>query len=480
MVSLTTAWQTMENQRARTYNGAVTNASSNSKCLDFFFNVGSMRGKEDKALDMFLEAMKENEDKALRILQWLRDVRGGAGEREIYRYILGWLELDNHEALSELIFKTPEIGRWDDIFIFESQEVKNKVTAYILNTLAVDDQRKGLLAKWMPRKGSVFNEVWKKAGVSPKVLRKTLVHMTDVVETKMCAKQWDRIDFSKLPSLASARYQAAFERNAEKEYGKYIQSLKNGETKINAGAVYPYDVLTSIEYGNINVANEQWKALPDYLEGAEDERILPLVDVSGSMGITVRGNKNLTCLKVAISLGLYLSERNKGIFKDTFMTFSQDPELITVRGSLFDRACQMKSSNWGFNTNLNKVFRELLNTARHHAVPEDQMPTTILILSDMEFDNCCTKGELVTNFESIRKLYRVHGYKMPKLVFWNLNGRSGNVPVTKHETGTALVSGFSPSIMKAVLSNKEFTPESIMNEAIMIDRYKLTYKENEQ
>lgn len=466
---MTSLYEAFVSNNGRTYNGAVTRTTSSNPCVDLFFNIGSMRGATKDALNMFYYALGYDENRTLRILQWLRDVRGGAGERQLYRAILKSLEDEDHPAMQKLIAKTPMIGRWDDILIFEKEVNRNEAYSMIMYELT---QNNALCAKWMPRKGPVFNDLRKWFAVTPKQLRKALVERTNVVETKMCKKQWDDIEFGKLPSLAALRYQKAFERNAPNKYHEYLEALKKGEDKINASTLYPYN-LVDINYGyrHVTVASdEQWKALPDYMKETE-ERVLPLVDVSASM-YTGIGN-NTTAISVAVSLGLYMSERIEGPFKDCFMTFSSTPQLQKLYGTLSERCKQLVDSHWGMSTDISKAMTTLLNSAKAGRVPQSEMPTMIVILSDMEFDSSYISGKSVRALSNMRDTYRRFGYKMPKIVFWNLDGRIGNVPARTNESGVALISGFSPSIMKSVLSCKKMTPEAIMDETIMIDRYKL-------
>jgi hypothetical protein len=333
----------------------------------------------------------------------------------------------------------------------------------------------------MPRKGQNAEKLRNFMGMSPKQYRKTLVNLTNVVETKMCAKEWDSIEFGKLPSLASARYQKAFGRNAYEAYSAYIQALVKGEAKINAGAVYPYDITKTINRGNSTVANEQWKALPNWMESST-EMLLPVVDVSGSMSTSAGGNKNVTCMDVAISLGLYISERNEGPFKDAFITFSADPKLQVLSGNLTDRFRQLQKADWGMNTDLQKVFKLILDQAKKHNLDQVEMPTKILILSDMEFDEAthASRGwygnKEVSDWnptaqQMISQMYADAGYEMPQIVYWNIQSRGSNVPVRFNETGTALVSGFSPAIMTSLIAGKIVSPEQIMDQTIMSERY---------
>lgn len=450
-----------------TDNGMVTNPTTLNKCVDLFFSIGSMRGKsKDKVTKMFTDAFEENPLVSTKILFWVRDVRGGAGERQVFRDIIEYLSIHSPQTLRKNINLISEFGRWDDILILLGTELENDMFDSIKTALTNGD---GLCAKWMPRKGEVANKLRRLFKVTPKQYRKMLVDLTNVVETKMCSKDWESIDYSKLPSLASSRYQKSFKRNDTVRYEEYKTALIEGTAKVNAGAVYPYDIIKSMRHGGDDVVNnKQWESLPNFMEGST-ERILPVVDVSGSMSCEVGGNPNLTCMDVAVSLGMYISERSEGNFKDAFITFSEDPKLQYLKGSLKQRLNQLIQADWGMSTNLEKVFRLILTQAKNNNISEDKMPTKILILSDMQFNSATERYNTSQNM--IEKMYEEAGYKKPGIIYWNLNGRGGNFPVEFDKEGTALVSGFSPSILKSVLGGKNMTPESIMMDTVNDERY---------
>jgi len=457
-------------QEARTQNGMRAFKSSLNANTDLFFKIGASRGKN--IIGDFTAAYVENRDIALRIAQWSRDVRGGAGERQLYRDIMQHLARKDTDAALALMRKAPELGRWDDVLVLADTELRVQAFDAIAAALKSGD---GLCAKWMPRKGSLAAALRTHLGMTPKQYRKTLVNLTRVVETQMCAKDWDNINFEHVPSLASSRYKKAFYRNAEAAFKAYVDKLTRGEAKVNAAAVYPYDVLKGVtgHYVDPNMSKAeldhvtaQWNSLPNYVG---DASILPLVDVSGSMFTAAGNNKNLTCMDVAVSLGLYLADKNQGKFKDCFLTFSSDPKLLNLKGNILDKVNQMKSSDWGMSTNLHAALDKILSVATQARVPVSEMPAMLLILSDMQFNQCVEHDARA--LDMIRRKYEAAGYAMPRVVFWNLNAHD-NVPVRFDEQGTALISGFSPSIMRAVLADVDsFTPESIMLQAVMIDRY---------
>jgi hypothetical protein len=460
-----------------TENGMATNSTSLNACVDLFFNIGAMRGQDKQRLiATFSKAFNEDPKRAIKLLFWARDVRGGAGERQVFKDILVYLAETHDLALKPNLHLIPEYGRFDDLLSLIGTYMENDALAIIDTAIKAEN---GLCAKWMPRKGAVAEKLRKFMNLSPKQYRKTLVNLTNVVETKMCAKEWDSIEFGKLPSVASARYQKAFGKNAYESYSAYIQSLVKGEAKINAGAIYPYDVTKSLTHGNATVANEQWKALPNYLEGAND-MILPVVDVSGSMSCSAGGSKSVTCMDVAISLGLYISERNEGPFKDAFITFSSTPHLQVLSGSLKDRYAQMASSDWGMSTDLEATFKLILDQATKHKLSQDEMPNKILILSDMEFNQAVRSSSWrneadwnPTAQQMIEKMYADAGYKVPQIVYWNIQSRNGGVPVAFDKAGTALVSGFSPAIMTSLLGGDIESPQQIMDKTILGERYAL-------
>jgi hypothetical protein len=450
-----------------TENGMVTNPTTLNKCVDLFFSIGAMRGKsQDKVVSLFNEAYNENPLVASKLLFWSRDVRSGAGERQIFRDILTHLTTTSPQTVRKNIGLIPEFGRWDDVLVLVGTELEDDMFILIKDSLTNGD---ALCAKWMPRKGDVANRLRKLFRFTPKEYRKMLVNLTNVVESKMCAKDWESIDYSKLPSLASSRYQKSFVKNDTERYDEYKKALIDGTAKVNAGAVYPYDIIKSISQGGDTIVSEkQWESLPNWMEGS-NERVLPVVDVSGSMCCPAGGNDNLTCMDVAISLGMYISERNEGNFKDAFITFSDEPQLQYLTGGLKERLNQLRSADWGYSTDLESVFNLILNQAKIYDIPQDKMPTKIMILSDMEF-NQATRSDLGSQ-SMIESMYEMAGYKKPDIIYWNLNASGSNFPVEFNKNGTALVSGFSPSILKPLLAGKNMTPESIMMGTVNDERY---------
>jgi hypothetical protein len=474
---MTTFVEAIENQEVCTTNGMKARASSANACVDLFYAIGASRGKN--IIPQFTAAYVENSDLALRIAQWARDVRGGPGERQVFRDILMHLEKANPEDASRLMAKVPELGRYDDLLVFKTPTLKAQAYTILGNALRAGN---GLAGKWTPRKGEVAREIREFFGMTPKQYRKSLVALTNVVETQMCSNSWDNINYSHVPSVAHARYKKAFGRHGT-TYAEYVTKLVKGEAgvKINAGAVFPYDVLkgainsysrSSMSKTELDALQAQWDALPNFIG---DSNVLPMVDSSGSMTCPAGGHSSksgLTCLEVAISLGLYFADKNTGKFKDTFLTFSRTPKLVNLKGNINQKIDQMNTGEVA-NTNLNRAFDLILKTAVDNNVPQAEMPDTLLILSDMQFDQGVDRDD--SAIQMIEQKYSDAGYNIPKVVFWNLNAAYGNTPVKFNKSGTALLSGFSPAVAKSVLSGSmdDLTPESAMLQAVMIDRYSL-------
>jgi len=470
---MSTLLNAMQTRDSFTENGMVTNSSSLNLCVDLFFQIGAMRGQDKtRLINAFTKAFGEDQLTAMKLLFWARDVRGGAGERQIFRDIVTYLATNRTETLAKNLGLFAEFGRWDDLLVLVGTPLETQALTLIGDALK---EGNGLCAKWMPRPNVSNREKKRQAsavrnflGLSPKQYRKLLVENSNTVEQLMCAREFSKIDYSKLPSKAMSDLMKAFSKNDLERFQAYLTSVEKGEAKINAGAVYPYDIVKNMKSGNTKGANVQWDALPNYMEG-NNERLLPMVDVSGSMSSPAGNNGNVTCMDVAISLGLYISERNEGPFKDAFITFTSNPTLQYLKGTLSERYRQIKGPV-GYDTNVEKAFRMLLDKAVAANVAPEEMPTMILMLSDMEFNCGSVRGW--TAQDMVESLYTQAGYKMPKLVYWNIQSRNdNNNPVKFDKSGTALVSGFSPSLLTNLLGGKDMTPLSMMMNVIGSERY---------
>lgn len=453
----------------QTENGAAAFEKTGSSLVDFFFKVGASRNMpEVEVVKLYYNAAQDDLVLANKILFWSRDVRGGAGERRAFREIMKYVTKVQPDMALRFIPHVPEYGRWDDLLAMFgiNSEVDVAIMDYVREALHSGD---ALCGKWMPRQGSVAYRFAKHLGLTPKEWRKLVVANSNTVEQKLCAKQFTDIEYGHVPSVAAKLYQNAFMKHDPKGYSAYKAKLATGEAKINASAIFPHDVVNGARHGQSEVADAQWKALPDYIKGAGG--ILAMVDVSGSMDCQA-GRSSVRCLDIAVALGLYCAERLSGQFKDFFMTFSSRPKFVQVKGnSLIEKIENMIDSDWEMSTNIEAAFSKILSVATTHKVPAKDMPTTLLIMSDMQFDQC-TKRPNQTLFQNLQDQYAEAGYEMPKVVFWNINAYS-NVPVAFDERGTAMVSGYSPSIMTAILNGKEFTPYGIMLSAVDTPRYEV-------
>lgn len=452
-----------------TKNGAKTLTTSSNLAVDLFSVIGSARSNTNAVVSLFNRVYSQNSKTALRILLWARDIRGGAGEREIFRRCLK--EITKTESGSKQVCaiinagKVEELGRWDDLLVLiDVPGVKQVVVNHIKNAL---EQGNSLCAKWMPRKGEVAVKLRHGLNLSPKEYRKLLVGLTNVVETAMCNRNWQSIDFSKITSMNLIRYASAFSRNASENWIAFKTAAKKGEVKVKADAIFPHDVVCSIRHGDKEMAQLQWDALENALEGAEG--ILPVIDVSGSMSCNISGS--LTAMDIAIALGIYCAQRQDGAFKNLAITFDTRPAVfnITAKGSdIVSMVEYVESQPCGGSTNYQAVFDLILRAARECELAPEHMPKYVMTISDMEFDMAADNKR--TNFEIIKEKFKAAGYEIPSMIFWNVNARIGNQP-SKAFDNVALISGFSPNILKSVFADKFLTAEKVMWDIIGNSRY---------
>lgn len=447
--------------KTTTENGAVAHKSSLNPLVDFFALAGATRRNPDIGLDLFKKAYSANPQGAVRVLFYLRDIRGGQGERQLFRNCLRYLSESEPKVAEQIVSFVPEYGRYDDLFAMDTEIIGDFVATQLEKDR--ESSEPTLLAKWMPSENTsslktrtMARALMKILSMSPSEYRKMLSGLRKkigLVEQKMSAKEFDSIDYSKIPSQAGLKYKKAFFRNDQEGYQKFLDALNKGETTVNTGTLFPYQVYDRVDEPG---SNELWANLPDY---TQDKNAIVVADVSGSM----TGQP----MSVAVSLALYFAERNEGIFKDHFITFSENPQLQAVKGStLKQRMNSIESANWGFNTDVNAVFKLLVDTAVKNNADPSEMPETIYIISDMQFDHC---AEDHTNFEVIDAMYEGTDYKRPNLVFWNVRAAHKQTPVLADDMNTTLVSGYSPAAFALAVENK--TPEDLVNDVINSERY---------
>lgn len=455
-----------------TENGGVTYSTSMDALVDMFFHLPAKRGASYEAIKPIIKAAFDQDPEiALRIALWIRDAREGAGERQTFKHILTYLVQWDAVYWARAVIASAEVGRIDDP-LFLVGKINDAVDDWAIehHVKQLGGENAALAAKWTPRKGPVFGMCRKRLNMTAKEFRKFLVGSTNVVETKMCEKRWDNINYSHVPSVAMTRYTKAFNRNDGDRFGSFMNRVRNKEAnpetgkveKINTGAIFPHDVL---RIGDEYQQDTMWKELPDLVP--EGLSFLPIIDTSGSMGMPI-GNSNLTCMNIATTLGVYLAERNKSAFKDLWINFHSHPKFKHLKGdTLRQKLGNLDYHDWGGSTNLEAAMNLIaVHASNNNVLPED-MPKYLLVLSDMEFNGWGNKpvGKMT------RELFESFGYEMPNIVWWNINSRGNTTPVRANEDGMALVSGFSPTIMTNLLEG-EITPIKIMLNTVMKDRYK--------
>ena len=487
-----------------TENNAIGYRTTGKELLDMNFMVSSMRKMSDKQIiDKFVKVFYENKMYAIKWLYYVRDAREGVGERRLFRVCMEYLAKNHTDIAKAMIPLTAEYGRWDDLLSLLDTELADNVIKLFGDQLTEDmknlklNKPISLLAKWMPscnassrKTRKMGTDIALKLGISERKYRKMLSALRkylDVVEVKMAAGQWDQIDYSKVSSRANLIYNNAFLRHDEERRRKYLESLQKGETKINAGVLFPHDIVHKYcnqNYWSISIKNydtaleEMWKALPDYVNGAGNT--ICVADGSSSMCTSV-GGTNVIAIEVANALAIYFSERSSGQFKDNYITFSENPQLVNFSNakSLREKIEIAFRHSEAANTNIEAVFDLILQTAINKNMTQDELPQNILILSDMEFDGCvgCNGSNRWNLNRPTKRLFKVfeeryaeHGYKLPRLVFWNICSRTGTIPVKENELGVALVSGFSPAVVKMVLSNSTDPLECLL-EQLNSERY---------
>lgn len=450
----------------KSLNGARVLNRTNSPCVDLFSFIGSARRHPAQVVQAFERAYNADPKLALRILLWARDARDGAGERDTFRFILHWLER-RHPMVAAALVRSGAIqrlGRWDDMLHLQSASVWPEVLEQVLVALADGDR---LAAKWMPRTGPVAAKLRLALGANDATWRRGLAESSDTVEQRMCSGDWDSIDFSKVPSVAAARLQRVFRAHDGERYATFLESVKSGVSKMNAGAVFPHDIVKAAAHDDA-AATVQWSQLPKpVLVGGA----LVLCDVSGSMGVLVSGSTS--ALDVCVALGLLLSENLPEPFRNQVVTFHAKPSWHSVEGNtLAERAASLRGAAWGMNTDIQAAFDIVLAraVAARAAGVEFAMPGAFIVLSDMEFDKASARGR--TNHQVLERKFHAAGFEVPTLVYWNLNGRAGNVPAGNNP-GVVLVSGYSPRIADIVLSGAfdQLTPELMMRGVVGHERY---------
>ncbi len=470
----------------RTENGAATYLSTMSACLDLFATIGAIRNQsEQEIIRRFTRAYAENPDIAMKILFFGRDIRGGLGERKVFRTIANWLAQCEPQSLEKNIALIPEYGRFDDLLALMGTACEANALELIASQLQADlnapANQVSLLAKWLPSINTSSEEtvamakrIARSLYMSDREYRKILAELRrriHILENSLREKDYS-FSYAQQPSKAMFKYRKAFLRNDGERYREYLTMVNSGKATMHTSALTPYEIIApcfsgwsaqaSLREAERESMNTTWNALENF---AGDENALVVVDGSGSM---------YSCgalpAKVALSLGIYFAERNTGAFHNHFITFSENPRLVKIQGrDIAEKVRYCASFNEIANTNLQRVFELILNTAVRHQVPQEELPRKIVIVSDMEFDRC-TQDAGLSNFAYAKQLFAQHGYELPDVVFWNVDSRNQQQPVTMNEQGVALISGCTPRLFKMV-AGSIVSPYEIMMEIIGSQRY---------
>ncbi len=438
--------------------------NSGDPLVDFFRSAAAERddvlSKKDNLFSLFDKAYEHNPEVATKLIFWLRDPRRGAGEKAAARKLLQLMGEASPRFIFENMDSIVKYGYWKDLLIFIENDSTNRIAKYWGERIVGND---GLAAKWAPRLHSKYHKaavkIKESIGLNNSQYRKLLKEKSNTVEQIMTQQLWDSIIYDHVPSNALKIYKKAFRNHDENRFKEWLNS---DDTKANASVVYPHEILMlSSKEGEHKLAQKMWNNLPNYIKS--NEKFMVILDTSGSM--TCGSIAKTTPAFIGVALTLYLAERNESIFKNTFINFSDNPKIISIdqKGTLADKYVKIMSTEWGGTTNFEAAYKLILEQAILNALDQASMPTMLLILSDMQFDSCSVGDVHLT---AIKDEFQKYGYKVPKLIFWNLNEYYTGSPATNFDKNVGLVSGFSPSLMESILACKSFLPIDLVMETI--------------
>jgi hypothetical protein len=503
MSTLTDAMKRRTN-RTKTENGTVANKTTGDNLLDFFSSGGALRDRSPDVIRRYFDkAFNEEPLLALRCAFYIRDVREGQGERDIFRTIVDHLAKVAPDAILENLEEIPFYGRWDDLYALFDTKLEKQTAQFMHDQIVrdLDADNPSLCAKWLKSENASSNETIRLAkktrkhfGWTPKKYRKTLSKLREqirVVERKMSANEWDNIDFETVPSRAGMIYRDAFKRHVPNKYEEYLESVSKGEANMNADTLYPYELvrlvldnnaiysrINSLSQNDIEYIENAWANLPNYI-GDKAQNAMAIADVSGSMSMNSEGRP----MDVAISLAIYLAERNNcEEFKNKFITFSESPQFVEVTGSTFvDKIRNIRNADWDNNTNIKAVFDLFFDIAVENDLDQSDLPDVLYIISDMEFDKATggNRGDFgranrkikKTLFQKITNEYNEAGYEMPQLIFWNIDARNEQQPMSLDDRGFITVSGCSPSTFESTMKAEFVDAYEFMLQVIDDERY---------
>lgn len=453
----------LANQTKLTENGAVAYSTTNDGLLDLFGTIGALRPRsEADILEKFKKAFYEDKLLATKMMFYAGNIRGGLGERRTFKTILKWMAENYPEIVRKNLELIPYFNRYDSIFVLEDTPAEGQMWEHIKGQLFMDTEnfKRGksisLLAKWMPSENAssaksrrLARKAAKCLGLTPRLYRKLLSNLRsyiDITESKMSAGEWGEINYEAVPSNAMMRYANAFNRNDSDRFNEYKASLVRGEKKVNASTLYPYDLVKNYmgyRPATNPLVEEQWKALPNYVD--EESNILIMADVSGSMA----GRP----METSVGLAIYFAERNVGPMEGVYMTFTDRPHFITLdkNDSLERKVRTVKNTDVGYGTDLNAAFNYLLGTAIANDFKPEDMPKAITVISDMEIDRYMRPGAKYDFIDVQRKKFNDAGYELPKLILWNVEARQDTF--LSQSEDVIFISGQSPSSFRSLLGN---------------------------
>ena len=470
-----------------TENGAVALKSTDSRLLDLFGTIGALRSRDEAEIErLFSSAFSEDALLAVKMAFYARNIRGGLGERRTFRIILKYLANLKPETIIKNLDAIALFGRYDDFYVLENTPVSGMMWHYLKNQFDydLDHMAKGqpvsLLAKWLKSVNASSAETTrlgkltaKNFGLAEKDYRKALAslrHYINVTEVMMSAGSWSDIAYAKVPSKAMSIYRNAFKAHDPEGFEAFLTALEKGETKVNAGTLFPYDIIEKLRLSNRSrsfcfdhydaLLEAQWKALPNYVEGQQN--VLVMADTSGSMcGRPICSS---------IGLAVYFAERNHGAFKNIFMTFSSRPSLIELSGNtLYDKVKCIPAIVE--DTNLEAAFDLILKVAVNNKLKTKELPKSLVIITDMEFNMATTSRGNWTFYDSMSKNYAAAGYQLPNVIFWNVNARHEAFQTSSTHKGVQFASGQSTAVFKSILANIGKTPYEAMIDTLSDPAY---------
>lgn len=487
-----------ETKWTRTENGAIALNTTSNACLDLFGTIGALRkADEARITSLFEEAYKENPLLATKILFYARDIRGdkettGLGERRVFRIILKYAALHHPECIRPNLDLIGVYGRYDDLYELIGTPLEDDMWSAMKKQFEEDkaNLEKGnvisLLAKWI-KTADASSEKTRKLGIKTahnlgysvfefkRIVRAMRKHI-GVVEGLMSTNQWDKIKYSEVPSRAMMIYRNAFKKHDEERFTQFAQKAVIGEEKINSATLYPYDIIekyssegywsrnyydgSRLSKTEENILQAQWDALPNYVEAGTNAIVI--ADTSGSM-----------CgrpMDTAVGLAIYFAQRNTGVYHNLWMNFSSSPSYQTIKGKTLKQILSnINYNNWSGSTNCAAAFELILNVAIKNHVPVNEMPKSLIIISDMEFDWC--GGQNWTFYEEMRARFAQYGYEIPTIVFWNVDSRNDVFHADAKRKGVILCSGQSAGTFKNLIGSIGMTPIEFMNKCILSTRY---------